>query len=82
MVDDGSGSTQPTSAVTFQRLLFEVFSEDTSRLRSYCADIDAWSEGVAFLDSADGGGWDLLDALLSGESECSELLDVPFLSQQ
>jgi hypothetical protein len=78
--EDGQGFQQQASAVTFQRLLFEVFSKDTNKLREYCLVNDVWVDAVSFLDAVDGGGWDLLDALLQGETECCDLLDVPFLS--
>jgi hypothetical protein len=66
--------------VTFQRLLSEVFAKDANKLREYCSDIDEWADAVNFLDECDGGGWDLLDVLLQGETECEDLLEAPFLN--
>ena len=78
--EDGSGSSRPGDAYSFQRLVTEVFSRDIGKLREYCADIDEWADAVNFLDEVDSGGWELLDALLQGESDCSDLRECPFLN--
>jgi hypothetical protein len=71
---------QKASAVAFQRLLLEVFDKDIAQFKEYCSDINEWADAVSFLDDVDGGGWDLLDALLQGDTPCRNLLEAPFLT--
>jgi hypothetical protein len=58
----------------------EVFSRDTGKLKEYCVTIDEWADVVDFLDGADDSGWDLIDALLQGDSPCADLVDSAFLA--
>lgn len=48
-----------------QRLLETTFSLDIKAAREYCAADERWANAVAFLDSNDGAGWDLLQAMLN-----------------
>ena len=77
---DGRGV--PADAVTFQRLLTEVFSKDVAELQHYCEGVREWADGCRFLDEVDGGGWHMLDLLLQGEAECADVAECPFLTAQ
>ena len=76
----GSGGLPVADGTSVSRLLLEVFSRDTNKFRQYCLQCDEWADAVGFLDSVDGSGWDLVDALLQGEVGCSELVDCAFLA--
>ncbi|KAG1661021.1 hypothetical protein FOA52_005336 [Chlamydomonas sp. UWO 241] len=66
-----------------QRLLFGVFAEDMGRFREYCVeDPDKYALLVEFLDQDGGAGWELLGALLAGDTSALELERHRFFSPQ
>ncbi len=61
-------TSSPRSQGAVQRLLCDVFKSDVDEFRNYCEQEGDLDEAVRFLGENTNAGWNMIRALVAGES--------------
>ena len=72
------GPTDKTCAESLTRLLVDIHGGDTGEFRRYCMQEPEWMRPTLLLDEFGGAGWDLVRALLAGDTPADALLANEF----